>query len=116
MNRASQKLQTTIDDTEWVAFPGGELEGKRPKVLCLPCRERLNRAAAEGQPVAPRRALCFRCYRAELDRERALMAAGQLDTATDARFQFALPFEPVNRARLAQLKVERIGAAATAQM
>ena len=42
-----------------------------------------------------------------LDRERALKAAGELDTASVERFQTALPFEPVNTARLAMLKAER---------
>src|SRR5438132_11822710 len=92
-------------DDEWVEFPGGELEGKRPKALCAACRERLTRAAA-GQ--ADRRLLCFQCYRAGLDRERAMRAAGQLDTASEARFQFALPFEPVNRPRLDMLKADRV--------
>ena len=96
---------------EWVSFPGGELEGKRPKVLCPACRAALKAAAVAGD-VAPRgastrRALCFQCYRAELDRERALRDAGQLDTASDARFQTQLPFEPVNTARLTMLKAER---------
>jgi hypothetical protein len=96
---------------EWVSFPGGELEGKRPKVLCPACRAALKAAAAAGD-VAPRgtstrRALCFQCYRAELDRERALRDAGRLDTASDARFQTQLPFEPVNTARLTMLKAER---------
>jgi hypothetical protein len=95
---------------EWVSFPGGELEGKRPKVLCPACREALNREAV-GQnrslPSSPTRPLCFQCYRAELDRERALREAGDLDTASEARFQFQLPFEPVNRARLDMLKTER---------
>lgn len=36
-------------DEEWVAFPGGELEGWRPQSDTL----------------------CFQCYRAELDRRRA---------------------------------------------
>ena len=49
----------------------------------------------------------FQCYRADLDRERALKAAGELDTASDARFQTQLPFEPVNRARLDALKADR---------
>src|SRR5690349_21749446 len=84
-------------DNTWVAFPGGELEGRRPKVMCRACRERLGRSGA----------LCFQCYRAELNRERALRAAGELDTASAARFQSALPFEPVNRSRLEQLRVER---------
>jgi hypothetical protein len=51
--------------------------------------------------------LCFQCYRAELDRDRAIQAAGQLDTSSDARFQAQLPFEPVNHVRLEMLKVER---------
>ena len=93
-------------DGEWVTFPGGELEGKRPKALCLACREQLKHAVR-----APRaRPLCFQCYRAELERQRALQAAGQLDTASDARFQDALPFEPINRARLNRLKAERADA------
>jgi hypothetical protein len=40
-------------------------------------------------------------------RERSLKAAGQLNTASDARFQSALPFEPVNYSRLARLRTER---------
>lgn len=40
--------------------------------------------------------------------------AGELDTASDARFQTQLPFEPVNRARLGGLKAERAEARATA--
>lgn len=102
---------TQIVADEWVTFPGGELEGKRPKALCPACRAALSAAARKGVgPAAPasvRKALCFQCYRAELDRERALRAAGELDTASDARFQAQLPFEPVNTARLTMLKVER---------
>ncbi len=91
---------------EWVTFPGGELEGTRPKVLCPACREALKREAAEStRPTRP--TLCFQCYRVDLDRERALRAAGELDTASDARFQSQLPFEPVNRARLETLKAAR---------
>jgi hypothetical protein len=91
---------------EWVSFPGGELEGQRPKALCPACRGALNRAAARAERYQPR-TLCFQCYRAELDRDRALTAAGDLDTASVERFQTILPFEPVNRARLAMLKAER---------
>ncbi|MBI3400756.1 MAG: hypothetical protein HY048_04990 [Acidobacteria bacterium] len=36
-----------------------------------------------------------------------MAAAGQLDTASDARFQTQLPLEPVNTARLQTLKAER---------
>jgi hypothetical protein len=51
--------------------------------------------------------LCFQCYRANLDRERALREAGTINTASDARFQEQLPFEPVNEGRLEMLKYER---------
>jgi hypothetical protein len=108
-----------LQDDEWVKFPGGELEGKRPKALCPACREHLKRAAAQGRdaavdgPAPSGRTLCFQCYRAELDRNGALKAAGELDTASNARFQDALPFEPVNQVRLQMLKAER-GAARTA--
>jgi hypothetical protein len=118
MSRIAEQLQ----GEEWVSFPGGELEGKRPKVLCPACREASQREAAgsspsgASRPSSPPRPLCFQCYRAELDRERALRAAGDLDTASEARFQFQLPLEPVNRARLDMLKAERATArtAATA--
>jgi len=101
-------LAAQVVDDEWVTFPGGELEGKRPKALCAACREALTReASAPLQRTSAVRPLCFQCYRAELDRERALQAAGNLDTASDARFQSQLPFEPVNRPRLEMLKAER---------
>jgi hypothetical protein len=123
------KNQVVAD--EWVSFPGGELEGTRPKELCAGCRERANRAAGgSGSPVSPvspvspgsaggpggpggtvsagrLRTLCFQCYRAGLDRGRALLAAAELDTTTVRRFQTTLPFEPVNKPRLAMLKVDR---------
>lgn len=94
---------------EWVSFPGGELEGRRPKSLCPACRQELKRAAATAEPPRPR-PLCFQCYRADLERERALRAAGALDTASEERFQSLLPFEPVNAARLEMLKAERAAA------
>ena len=102
---------------EWVTFPGGELEGKRPKALCAACREALKREAASyGQSGAARRSrlLCFDCYRADLARARALREAGDLDTASDTRFQTQLPFEPVNHSRLDTLKAARAEARATA--
>src|ERR1700704_509031 len=98
---------------EWVSFPGGELEGKRPKALCPACREALTRGLV--RPSSRARPLCFQCYRAELERERALRAAGDLDPAPDARFQVHLPFEPVNRARLDRLKAERAEARTAAR-
>jgi hypothetical protein len=94
---------------EWVTFPGGELEGKRPKAVCPACREAMNRGFV---PTA--RTLCFQCYRAELERERALRAAGNLNTGSEERFQAQLPFEQVNRARLAALKAARAEARAAA--
>ena len=75
---------------EWVTFPGGELEGKRPKALCAACREALKRESATyGSSGNARRSrlLCFDCYRADLARARARKAAGELDTASEARFQ-----------------------------
>src|SRR5262245_18581298 len=96
---------TQITAHEWVSFPGGELEGRRPKALCLSCRE----AGADGARPS-RRALCFQCYRADLDRQRALSAGRSLDTASQERFQYQLPFEPLDTGRLEMLKVERAAA------
>src|SRR5713101_7358519 len=105
--RAEQSLQVT--EGEWITFRGGELQGKRPNVLCAACRSK--------QPVAdqhdghesdgPRPALCFQCYRVSLDRGRALKRAADLDTASSERFQATLPFEPVNRPRLERLRSNR---------
>jgi hypothetical protein len=93
-------LMNQTVEGEWVTLPGGELEGRRPRVLCGPCR--LRKAAG----AAPR-AICFECFRAERRRQEAIGAAAQFDTASDERFQFGLPFEPVNRLRLDRLKAER---------
>jgi hypothetical protein len=109
-----------VAETDWVAFPGGELEGRLPRVLCGACREQLHRRASgnggsirpavrHGGDAAP---LCFACYRAELARDRALKAAGELDTATEARFQSVLPLEPIDHARLIRLRAARAAARA----
>jgi hypothetical protein len=93
-------------ENEWVSLPGGELEGRRPKTLCGPCR--LRRAAG-----APQKAICFECYRADRERERALKAAGEFESSAATiveRFQHGLPFESVNIARLEQLKIDRASA------
>lgn len=63
----------------------------------------------------PPKPLCFQCYRAELARARAFVAARDINTASEARFQCTLPFEPVNRARLDRLRAERALARAAAQ-
>lgn len=107
MNVSSKPLAQVVDK-DWVTFPGGELEGKRPKTLCPACRGKLTEApidALRARTLA--RTLCFQCYRVGIERDRALLAAGQIDTASDARFQDALPLEPVNRHRLDMLKMER---------
>jgi hypothetical protein len=65
--------------------------------MCPACRQRAERTAT----------LCFQCYRSELDRERAIRRAGELQTASAARFQEQLPFAPVNRPRLERLRVAR---------
>jgi hypothetical protein len=111
-----------VKDCEWIGFPGGELEGRRPKVLCPACREDIarvlgtRRGSNDGGSTWPGdqrgRTICFQCYRAEIDRDHALKAAGELDTASEARFQTALPFEPVNRPRLQMLKAEHSAARA----
>ena len=89
------------------------MEGRRPKTLCPACRRRLKEAASGRGTIERAGTLCFQCYRAELDRERALTAAGQIETASDARFQTSLPFDPVNRPRLDMLKADRGAARAT---
>jgi hypothetical protein len=94
-----------VSDRDWMAFPGGELEAPRPRVLCPSCRATRRHAASLA-----RRTLCFRCYRLGLDRDRGLKAAAELNTASLARFQTALPFEPVDRVRLARLRAARDGA------
>src|SRR5262245_64687297 len=103
---------STIENDEWVAFPGGELEGQPPRALCAACRDKLARAATSRSkaPQSSGRTICFQCYRADLERQQAMRAAGELDTASDARFQFQLPFEPVNRPRLQMLKTDRADA------
>ncbi len=92
--------QPQVVDPEWITFPGGELEGKRPKARCPACR-------ARGSHPGSRTPLCFQCYSAELDRESALKAAGEFGTASDERFQTTLPFEPVDMRRLKMLRIER---------
>jgi hypothetical protein len=125
MENITQAPAQFVKDSDWIGFPGGELEGKRPKALCPACRALLQRRAdghegpmlgtcPPGARPQPRRTLCFQCYRAEIDRDHALKAAGQLDTASSERFQTALPFEAVNRPRLEMLKVERSTARASA--
>jgi hypothetical protein len=111
-----QRVPADVAETEWVAFPGGELEGARPRALCEACRARLKAQAVEGGGrVVSRAPLCFQCYRTELDRGRALRRAGRLDTASEARFQCTLPFEPVNLARLERLRAQRASARAAEQ-
>ena len=104
---------------------------------CPVCRERLQRVTAGQSADAIRPvALCFQCYRKELDRERALREADGLaaDCACgpreqpgplrgeesgapraleNARWQWLLPFEPVDKARLERLKADRATARAT---
>jgi hypothetical protein len=78
--------------------------------LCPACRERLNRASGRGGSASAAllaKTACFNCYRASLEHARAIKAAGELDTASVERFQWALPFEPVNTARLETLKADR---------
>jgi hypothetical protein len=105
-----RRAPAQVVEKEWIEFPGGELEGTRPRALCQACRDKLKAGVRQAARKAP---LCFQCYRAELDRERMLKAAGDLDTASEERFQGALPFEPVNRPRLERLRSERTAARAS---
>ncbi len=117
MKMTPVRISSQVVDSEWLAFHGGELEGRRPTALCLSCRAALSEAAASSSPASSRapRPLCFQCYRATVVRERALKAAGELDTASPGRFQFALPLERVDRSRLARLRVERTQARLSAR-
>src|SRR5438132_4649085 len=100
MDESAAAKTTQIIDEEWVVFPGGELEGRRPKVLCATCRSRRDDSPT-GRP------LCFECYRASVDYECRLLAAANLDTASSERFGDATPYEPVNRPRLLMLQADR---------
>ena len=91
--------ENEVVDGEWVAFPGGELEGRSQRGCAA-------LASCGAPPGLSRRAFCFTCHREEGLRRRALQAAAELDTASEARFQWGWPFEPVNRPRLARLKAE----------
>lgn len=102
---------TAVSNTNWAPFPGGELEGLAAKALCPACKA----ARGKGPGEARIAALCFQCFRLDVERHRQLKAAGELNTASAERFQTALPFEPVNHARLARLKAEREQARATAR-
>jgi hypothetical protein len=110
-------LAPQVVDSEWLTFPGGELDGPRPKVLCPTCRS--NRSNRRSNPPNPSNLsnppLCFACHRASVEHDRALKTAGELDTASEERFQSALPFEPVNRSRLERLRVERTTARVAGQ-
>jgi hypothetical protein len=105
-----QSARGHAEDRDWVAFAGGELEGRPVATLCMSCRKAEDALGS----VADRTVLCFQCHQADLARQRALKAAGDLDTASHARFQSQLPFEPVNRPRLERLRTARAEVRATA--
>jgi hypothetical protein len=107
MNSLRIEDAPTHSDIGWSPFPGGELEGQHAKALCPDCRAKARQEGREAALSAANAALCFQCYRAGIERSRRIKAAGELNTASDARFQAALPFEPVNASRLARLKAER---------
>jgi hypothetical protein len=109
MSRGIRQPDPQLANEEWVSFPGGELAGKRPKAVCPACRDAMNRGMVRSPGT-----LCFQCYRVELERERAFRAAARVDTGSEERFQSQLPFEQVNRARLATLKAAREQARAVA--
>lgn len=110
------------DDHEWVTLPGGELEAPRPRVqttsavrgalgqratTCLACRERRQGVSGAEASSPAAQPLCFACYRLGIERDLKLRAARDVHAASEAQFQVSLPFEPVNRARLNQLRAAR---------
>lgn len=97
-----------LGEAEWVGLPGGELEVPRPRVRCAACRTAVGDAATRRP--SGELPICFACYRADRVREQALLAAKHFDTASPARFAEPGAFEPVNRARLARLRAERLEA------
>jgi hypothetical protein len=106
MKRVRITSGSQVIDKEWLSLPGGELQAPRPSVLCPACRAKLQASPSNASNPSNRPA-CFACYRATVERERALKAAGELNTASVERFQSALPLEPVNQSRLAQLRTDR---------
>jgi hypothetical protein len=114
MKRVHIKSTSQVVEREWVSFPGGELQAPRPTVLCPACCAKVQASAVKPANLS-NQPLCFACYRASIERERALKAAGELNTASQARFQSTLPFEPVNRSRLARLQSERAASRITAR-
>lgn len=109
MTHTSPTDATTVPSTGWLAFPGGELEGRPSLALCDRCRA----AKRSGQPrPLQRSALCFQCYRADLAVARRLRERVEVHTGSAERFQDALPFEPVDTSRLARLKRRRAAALA----
>lgn len=117
MSKLRIEPASQVVDKEWIGLPGGELEAPRPTVLCPACRARRQENPSNrtnpSNPSNP--VLCFACYRTTLDHDRKLKAAGELNTASDARFQSSLPFEPINRLRLERLRSERRTARLSAQ-
>ncbi len=75
MNTLRIEDAPTHTDIDWTPFPGGELEGARPRAQCPACRARTGRDAAAGSTSKP--ALCFQCYRADIDRNRKLEGGGR---------------------------------------
>src|SRR5215831_7089076 len=91
----------TVADQDWTAFPGGELEGRRPKTLCPRCRAALNARSQGHSETSSTRFVCFDCYKADQERERRLSAAAAFVADSDEHFQSVLPLEPINQTRLA---------------
>src|SRR5262245_18208468 len=114
MKRVHIKATSQVVEREWVSFPGGELQAPRPTDLFPSFRDRRHAKTSNPSNQA-NQPLCFACYRASIERERALKAAGELNTASEARFQSSLPFEPVNRSRLARLQTERTASRVSAR-
>src|ERR1044072_4889437 len=54
MDRTQSAAVAQVAENDWVAFPGGELEGERPKALCPACRAALKRRTPAAGARPPR--------------------------------------------------------------
>ena len=112
-HEAGITASTDYKNDEWVTFPGGELEGKRPG-RCVrragalqAARPSIGRSAASAAKAPwQRRSASSATARSSSASGRSRRPASSTRRPRSG-FQSALPFEPVNRPRLEMLKAER---------
>ena len=99
----AHETRQTIQE-EWVTFPGGELEGKRPKALCQRAarpKSGSRHRAYHGAPGTSSVVLPVLPGRVGAIEPCSCWSARHSIRGT---LQVQLPFEPVNEPRLAKLK------------